>query len=907
MATDLETSVAELIVNTNIVSDVINEDATTEVSTSNGPIPSIRKALADNIYFQDPLPWSNGTNETEFNQLRTFTDGTVWWSPSATAVNPVPMGATPIGDSNWFPFQDRNLRNTILEEVTRFNIKGTFAAGFIYETVDDVGIDNSGNPWTYTGSLPFTVPAGTTPTTPTYFQENFANHNATVNRNAAGAHDERYDAVFNSVSDMTAAGAFLSSQIDAGDLSAKTRSYSNNASRREVGEGTYTITTLARARTALGDNSYTPDGFVDHYILAGTTYVAMLKVEDKINVTQGGADSTGNAESFAAIRAVHEYANDRQVDVVGVGTFLVTATNNIPVKTNADYRRATFNIPDSVNQSALFFIQQTVADTVITPSATNFVKGRTVLPDVAAYPQSVIVINSPDVFVRRNGVDVVTKRDIVFHSNDGFISHALFHNMTAITNVTIKPIESYELEFYAPSVVIAEGNITSFILSNRNQVLVYGSAVTNNTTTSNIPITTYFNPQLVMDNILDGRFRDELSPFNQAFAYDYSGGSVLRPQVRDLVTPYNWGGVDGNVYRDLLVERCITSRIGCHALAIGMQVSDSTLMEKAIQVTGGGTLKVERVTKTVNGSVGTAGFVASIVDLREDYGGEWEGDIVVEDFTIACGDIAIGSGDVAVVRLNFRGDINYGKDLAMPKRVIIERGTITTSTNTSASNEFYIVETFRSVQNQQFNTRTMPELISIKDVEVETPSGSPVIRVLPFRSPKIDSPRVEGDIEIVVDNSGISIDTSGVPLNQQGRNLRITATTSEISGVTHAEKYIFKNTQVDAIFVAPATWSLSCRFCEVYNLENFFSSVNGSGYTEARDCDIYPGRYSGSAPKAYYNCTNKVVGAVVNVEFSGGFVRAVGNSIDQNGTITGARTKTEYVNGYYDTNYFEPL
>lgn len=193
MATDLETSVAELIVNTNIISDVINEDGTTEVSTSNGPIPSLRKALADNLYFQDPIPWSNGTNETEFNQLRTFTDGTVWWSPSATTVNPVPMGATPVGDSNWYPFQDRNLRNTILGEVTRFNIKGTFAAGFVYETTDDVGLDNSGNPWTYTGSLPFTVPAGTTPTSPAYTEESFSDHNATMNRSALGAHDDIYN------------------------------------------------------------------------------------------------------------------------------------------------------------------------------------------------------------------------------------------------------------------------------------------------------------------------------------------------------------------------------------------------------------------------------------------------------------------------------------------------------------------------------------------------------------------------------------------------------------------------------------------------------------------------------------------------------------------------------------------
>ena len=172
--TDSDSARASLISSANIVGDIINGDATTEVSTPSGPIPSLRKALADNAYFQDPIPWSQGDNETNFNQLRTFTDGSVWWSPSATNVNPVPMGATPIGDSNWYPWQDRNLKNNILEEVTRFKIKGTFAAGFTYETADDVGLDNSGNPWSYTGSLPFTVVAGTVPSEPDYKEEDFS-------------------------------------------------------------------------------------------------------------------------------------------------------------------------------------------------------------------------------------------------------------------------------------------------------------------------------------------------------------------------------------------------------------------------------------------------------------------------------------------------------------------------------------------------------------------------------------------------------------------------------------------------------------------------------------------------------------------------------------------------------------
>ena len=177
-ATDLESATASLISSVDIISDVVNGDSTKEVVTPSGDIPSLRKALADNLYFQNPVPWSNGDNETNFNQLRTFTDGTVWWSPSATNINPVPMGVTPVGDSNWYPWQDRNLKNNILEEVTRFKIKGTFSAGFTYETVDDVGLDNSGNPWSYKGSLPFTVVAGTVPSSPDYKEEGFSNIDA---------------------------------------------------------------------------------------------------------------------------------------------------------------------------------------------------------------------------------------------------------------------------------------------------------------------------------------------------------------------------------------------------------------------------------------------------------------------------------------------------------------------------------------------------------------------------------------------------------------------------------------------------------------------------------------------------------------------------------------------------------
>ena len=84
----------------NQLHEIINEDALTTITTESGEIPSVRKAITDTFLFQDPIAWNQGSDETAFNQLRTFNSET-YWAPTATLSTPVPMGVTPVGDSNW--------------------------------------------------------------------------------------------------------------------------------------------------------------------------------------------------------------------------------------------------------------------------------------------------------------------------------------------------------------------------------------------------------------------------------------------------------------------------------------------------------------------------------------------------------------------------------------------------------------------------------------------------------------------------------------------------------------------------------------------------------------------------------------------------------------------------------------
>lgn len=110
---------SELLIDvSNQMHEIVNEDATTEVMTESGLVPSVRKALADTFLFQDPIAWNQGNDETAFNQLRTFNDN-IYWAPTATTLNPIPMGATPIGDSNWKLAPVDVSREWTLQELTR--------------------------------------------------------------------------------------------------------------------------------------------------------------------------------------------------------------------------------------------------------------------------------------------------------------------------------------------------------------------------------------------------------------------------------------------------------------------------------------------------------------------------------------------------------------------------------------------------------------------------------------------------------------------------------------------------------------------------------------------------------------------------------------------------------------------
>lgn len=175
MSTTYQVAVEQTIIAGEQIHQIVNGTATTEVTVEDGSkIPSVRKALIDNFYFKDPIAWQIGQTENVFNQLRQFTDGSWWYAPSATASNPISMGVTPVGDSLWkiydfdaigklTPQIREALRRTYTEAGYNL-VDGSFEAGGTVTTATDVLLyEADGKAYSYSGTLPHTVDAGSNP------------------------------------------------------------------------------------------------------------------------------------------------------------------------------------------------------------------------------------------------------------------------------------------------------------------------------------------------------------------------------------------------------------------------------------------------------------------------------------------------------------------------------------------------------------------------------------------------------------------------------------------------------------------------------------------------------------------------------------------------------------------------
>ncbi len=131
-------------------------------------------------------------------------------------------------------------------------------------------------------------------------------------------------------------------------------------------------------------------------------------------------------------------------------------------------------------------------------------------------------------------------------------------------------------------------------------------------------------------------------------------------QTNDINDKTYWGIMGSNYCKNLLYDSCTLSRFDAHMGVANASIRNSTLGYMGINAIGSGLLTVEN--STINGS--------SFINLRNDYGSTWQGEIFVRN----CLFVPAGGKPISASLIGGAnsGRHDFGYICYMPERIVIE-------------------------------------------------------------------------------------------------------------------------------------------------------------------------------------------------------------------------------------------
>lgn len=270
------------------------------------------------------------------------------------------------------------------------------------------------------------------------------------------------------------------------------------------------------------------------------------------------------------------------------------------------------------------------------------------------------------------------KRDTILVDVDGSIdpSAPLIWSFDRITSATVLPIDE-------TSLTVSGGSFTTIANQAPSMYTYYarGILITRSHTSvrdvrhyivgegeTGAPYSAFF----AVDNcayvtiehcILTGH-KTYQSPTTPMGSYDINGDGAISltfrhcTQTNDITDRTYWGVLGSNFCKNMVYDGCILSRFDAHQGVANATIINSTIGHMGANAIGYGTLRIENSTF----------YSYSIVNLRDDYGSTWEGDIIIRN----CRFKPIKETNCYLIRGKNGGEHDFGYVCHMPRTVTIE-------------------------------------------------------------------------------------------------------------------------------------------------------------------------------------------------------------------------------------------
>lgn len=374
------------------------------------------------------------------------------------------------------------------------------------------------------------------------------------------------------------------------------------------------------------------------------------------------------------IKQAHLFANEHDLPVKNSsGVYHIESLREIPIKTSTDWGNTEIHINEEFNtKRGVFIVEDEEERYTLPPNALptlNLRKGQTVIPELAPYENSFIVIVYNTYLVRSTTGDRNYDRDFFYVTSGGKIIGDITQNNASIEAIHVHPVSEKKITIKGgvfhlsgdTSKIEPTGYIKTGIENRRsnvtfiNQEVRFDKDVTANNRDGFYYLSNCYNVEI------DGV---GLPPVNTTpGGYAIGGSNVLNLSLNNIRGEghQKWGLIGTNFIRNLYVNNCNVNRIDIHYGGWNIYINNSNIGNRGISLQGGGDLFITNTLVTNN----------RFITFRSDYGGIWDGDVRINNGTLKPYDDH-GEPIYSIITHSFDYNHIYNKELVFTRSISIQ-------------------------------------------------------------------------------------------------------------------------------------------------------------------------------------------------------------------------------------------
>jgi hypothetical protein len=409
---------------------------------------------------------------------------------------------------------------------------------------------------------------------------------------------------------------------------------------------------------------------------------------------------TSTWDAIPAIRAAATHANATGLPLrMNPGTYFCSSAGDIDLRVDLDATGAVFKMGAGSATSAVFHVVgNELQDITSSVTLSQITKGITVVPSLAAYTNGFLKIESNTPNVKRNTTDtvVLTKSECGYLSKRGSLATEIRHDYSggAITKVSFRKDEKTRITIKGGALDVNGLHDSKFVLVKRNAVTVKNWSVYDSTNANRIDRAMLFQAFECANPVFEDFDGDAMlqSQAGVIYSYLFNLGYVYNTRFSRCHVMGGRGAWAANNVNGYHITDSSFDRFDTHYDSYDVSVSNSSFYYSVIYGCGGGYMRITNCTKMVKNTISilnNTSWSGQIISQRGDYGGEWDGDILVSQINVQVASNFQPSTDRPICAFSFgaSGDFGAGRSLRVAKTISIRDmivdvpGTLTSTGN----------------------------------------------------------------------------------------------------------------------------------------------------------------------------------------------------------------------------------